>query len=205
MQPILRLGSVKDVSHFEAHLRSLRLSIPCDREPIQGNESPLRQPLWKGRIRIGNRIAIQPMEGWDGTADGNPSENTLRRWQRFGRSGAKLVWGGEAVAVSHQGRASPNQLVAADHTKTGLERLRESLLSEHRRTTGSDDGLLIGLQLTHSGRFSRPNFPDRAEPRILYRHPILDGRASLLNDYPILSDAEIEQVIADFRRAARMA
>ena len=72
MQPILRLGSVKDVRHFEAHLRSLRLSMPCDREPIQGNESPLRQPLVKGRIRIGNRIAIQPMEGWDGTADGTP-------------------------------------------------------------------------------------------------------------------------------------
>src|SRR5215472_2653062 len=202
---IARVGSMHTVERFQAHLRSLGVTIPCDRELLSAPDSPLAEPIERGGIRTANRIAVQPMEGWDGTADGNPTENTLRRWQRFGRSGAKLVWGGEAVAVSHQGRASPNQLVAADHTKTGLERLRESLLSEHRRTTGSDDGLLIGLQLTHSGRFSRPNFPDRAEPRILYRHPILDGRASLLNDYPILSDAEIEQVIADFRRAARMA
>ena len=79
------------------------------------------------------------------------------------------------------------------------------LLGEHRQTTGSDDGLLIGLQLTHSGRFSRPNVKERAEPRILYRHPILDTRAGLSNDYSVLSDAEIEQVIADFHRSARMA
>jgi len=38
---------------------------------------------------VGNRVAIQPMEGWDGTADGNPSELTVRRWQRFGCSGRR--------------------------------------------------------------------------------------------------------------------
>ena len=70
--------------------------------------------------RIGNRLAVHPMEGWDGTADGNPSENTIRRWRRFGRSGAKLIWGGEAVAVRHEGRANPNQLVIGPHTERGL-------------------------------------------------------------------------------------
>ena len=205
MQPILRLGSVKDVSHFEAHLRSLRLSIPCDREPIQGNESALRQPLVKGRIRIGNRIAIQPMEGWDGTADGNPSDNTLRRWKRFGRSGAKLIWGGEAVAVAHAGRANPNQLVAAAHTEEGLARLRAALVEEHRLTAGSDHHLFIGLQLTHSGRYSRPNAHNRPEPRILYRHPILDRKLKLAADYPLLTDSEIESIVEDFHRAAALA
>src|SRR6202011_4793282 len=94
-----------------------------------------------------NRLAVHPMEGWDGTADGNPSENTIRRWQRFGRSGAKLIWGGEAVAVSHEGRANPNQLVAAPYTQEGLAKLRTTLIAQHRITTGSDDGLLIGFQL----------------------------------------------------------
>jgi NADPH2 dehydrogenase len=202
---IARVGSMHAAERFQEHLRSLGVTIPCDREVLSAPESPLAQPIEHGGIRIGNRIAVQPMEGWDGTADGNPTENTLRRWQRFGRSGAKLIWGGEAVAVSHAGRASPNQLVAAEHTKKGLERLRSTLLSEHRHTAGSDDGLLIGLQLTHSGRFSRPNRKERAEPRILYRHPILDQRMGLANDYPVLTDAEIDQVIAEFHRAARMA
>src|SRR2546426_475022 len=145
------------------------------------------------------------MEGWDGMADGNPTDRTIRRWQRFGRSGAKLIWGGEAVAVSHSGRANPNQLLAALHTREGLAQLRAALVDEHRRATGSDDGLLIGLQLTHSGRYSRPNSHGRPEPRILYHHPILDQRLGLPADYPLLTDAEIDVIIEDFHRAGRMA
>src|SRR5215813_4533713 len=202
---ILRLGSIKSVRQFKEHLGALQLSIPCDLELASAAESPLRQPLVKSRITIGNRIAVQPMEGWDGTADGNPSEMTLRRWRRFGSSGAKLIWGGEAVAVSHEGRANPNQLVAAAHTYDNLARLREALAEEHRLVTGSDAGLLLGLQLTHSGRFSRPNAHDRGEPRILYRHPLLDRRLRLPHDYPVLTDGEIRAIVEDFHRAAAMA
>src|ERR1035437_1289488 len=201
----LRIGSVKDVARFREHLDSLHLSIPCDDELASGLESPLRWPLINGELKVGNRIAVQPMEGWDGTLEGKPSESTLRRWQRFGRSGAKLIWGGEAVAVSHEGRANPNQLVIAAHTEKGLAQLRAALIEEHRRTTGSDDALLIGLQLTHSGRFSRPHSYQRIEPRILYHHPILDRRQNLPHDYPLLTDAEIGVIIEDFHRAAETA
>ena len=72
------------------------------------------------------------MEGWDGETDGNPTEHTLRRWQNFGLSGAKLIWGGEAVAVCPDGRANPNQLYAADHTQEGLGKLLEALLQKLR-------------------------------------------------------------------------
>jgi len=202
---ILRLGSVRDVAHFKEHLDALRLTIPCDPELLRGTESPLAQPIVREGLKIGNRFAIQPMEGWDGTSDGNPSEHTVRRWQRFGRSGAKLIWGGEAVAVCQEGRANPNQLLAAPHTRAGLERLRAALIAEHRQVSGSDEGLLIGLQLTHSGRYSCPNQKGRPEPRILYRHPILDRRLNLSPDYPLLTDAEIGGIIEQFHRAARMA
>jgi NADPH2 dehydrogenase len=204
-RPIARLGSMHGIEPFQEHLKTLGVKIPCDPEPIAGADSPLAKSLARGRIKIANRIAVQPMEGWDGSADGNPSEHTIRRWQRFGQSGAKLIWGGEAVAVSHSGRANPNQLVAAEHTKRGLAQLRSALLLEHRQTTGSEEGLLIGLQLTHSGRFCRPNQKDRAEPCIVYRHPILDRRLGLAADYPLLSDAEIEAIVLEFHRAARIA
>ena len=203
--PFPRLGSVKDVAGFQKHLHSLALQIPCDPEVVTGAESPLLRPLVNGEIKIGNRIAVQPMEGWDGTLSGQPSEKTLRRWQHFGRSGAKLIWGGEAVAVSHEGRANPNQLVIAAHTEKGLTQLRTTLIEEHRHTTGSDDGLLIGLQLTHSGRFCRPNAYNRCEPRIVYRHPILDRRLNLPSNHPVLTDEEIEGIIEDFHRAAEAA
>jgi len=204
-QPILRLGSVKDTKQFMGHVQSLGLMIPCDTEITSGAGSPLLMPLVRSGIKVGNRIAVQPMEGWDGTADGKPSERTIRRWRRFGQSGAKLIWGGEAVAVCHEGRANPKQLLIARHTLEGLAKLRSVLVEEHCKTAGSEEGLFVGLQLTHSGRFCRPNEHDRPEPRILYHHPILDRRLELPSDYPILSDGEIARIIERFHCAAKTA
>jgi len=202
---ILRLGGVKNVAQFAEHLRELRLRIPCDLGILPAGESPLFSTVSRGGIKIGNRFAINPMEGWDGAADGAPTENTLRRWRRFGASGAKLIWGGEAVAVSHAGRANPHQLVIAEHTRSGLAQLRSELVAEHRRAAGSDAGLLVGLQLTHSGRYCKPNSQTRGEPKILYRHPILDRRLGLGADFPLLTDGEIGGIIEDFCRAGRIA
>jgi 2,4-dienoyl-CoA reductase-like NADH-dependent reductase (Old Yellow Enzyme family) len=203
--PILRLGAVKDVERFKEHLHSLGLDIPCDASIVSGPDSPLRQPLTRAGITLANRIAIQPMEGWDATRDGNISESMLRRWRRLGTSGAKLIWGCEAAAVSHAGRANPNQLLVSTHTLKGLHQLRIALAEGHRETAGSDKGLLIGLQLTHSGRYCRPNEHAKPEPQILYRHPILDRRLGLTADYPLLTDGEISEIIADFVRAAYVA
>jgi 2,4-dienoyl-CoA reductase-like NADH-dependent reductase (Old Yellow Enzyme family) len=202
---IIRLGTIKEVARFQEYLRALGLSIPCDDEIQHGNASPLLATLQRGDLRLGNRIAINPMEGWDGTLDGRPSEHTLRRWRRFGQSGAKLIWGGEAVAVRHEGRANPNQLVIAEHTREGLAQLRAVLIEEHKKVAGSDQGLLIGLQLTHSGRYCRPNADGRSEPRILYRHPILDRRLNLGADYPLLNDGDVRGIIEDFHRGAHVA
>jgi NADPH2 dehydrogenase len=202
---ILRIGSLKDFTGFQDHLQALHLKIPCDPQIVTGGQSPLRWPLERGPFKIGNRIAVQPMEGWDATPEGSPSENTVRRWQRFGRSGGKLIWGGEAVAVSHEGRANPNQLLASPRTQQGLAHLRSVLVREHILTTGAGDGLLVGLQLTHSGRYCRPNEHTHPEPRILYHHPWLDRRLKLPPDYPLLSDGEIESIIEDFHRAAYLA
>ena len=202
---ILRLGTLKEIPQFLERMKSLHLQIPCDPEIVPGNESPLWAPIQRGALKIGNRIAVQPMEGWDGTTDGNPTERTLRRWRRFGRSGAKLIWGGEAVAVTEEGRANPNQLQMAPHTEKGLAALRQVLIDEHRLTTGSADGLLIGLQLTHSGRFCRPHRHDRAEPQIAYHHPILDRRVGLSGESPLLSDSQIDSIIEKFCTAAASA
>jgi NADPH2 dehydrogenase len=199
---IHRIGSVKDVAQFQKHLTSLGVNIPCDSEILHGEASPLRHPIRSAGITIGNRIVVQPMEGWDGTTDGNPTESTLRRWRRFGSSGAKLIWGGEAVAVSAEGRANPHQLVIAEHTEKGLAKLRAALIEEHRLTTGSDDGLLIGLQLTHSGRYCHPTKEVGAQPLIAFHHPILDRRVRLTKDFPLLTDADLDAIIEQFHAAA---
>jgi NADPH2 dehydrogenase len=200
-----RIGSFREVSAFRAHLASVAPEMPSDDEILGAERSPLAAPLRLPGLEIGNRWAIQPMEGWDGTSDGNPSELTLRRWRNFGSSGAKLIWGGEAVAVAPEGRANPNQLLLADHTLAGLERLRRALVLAHEERFGSSAGLVVGLQLTHSGRFSRPLGKDLPAPRIAFRHPLLDRRSGVTDDSAILSDGEVGGLIESFVRAARRA
>jgi NADPH2 dehydrogenase len=199
------IGGIKTVADFKSHLANLQLSIPCDDVLQTGPSSPLAQPLNLDNKQIGNRFCIHPMEGWDGTVDGKPTEATIRRWRNFGFSGAKLIWGGEAVAVRHDGRANPNQLLINEKNKPGLAELRDALLSAHREVSNSTGDLLVGLQLTHSGRFSRPNEKTKPEPRILYHHPTLDMRVGVDETYPVLTDGEVREIIDDFIRAARIA
>lgn len=145
------------------------------------------------------------MEGWDGTAEGEPTDLTRRRWRHFGISGAKLIWGGEAVAVRHDGRANPNQLMFSAATQASLASLREDLVAAHRGRFGAnaDSDLYVGLQLTHSGRFSRPNVWNRAEPLAAYAHPVLDKRFPA--GVPIITDEEIDRLVDQFVDAARRA
>ena len=205
---------MKTVEAFRERLAALNLAIECDDEILKAPESPLAQPLdihgfrvggfHVGGFRVGNRWVIHPMEGWDGEEDGSPSELVRRRWRNFGRSGAKWIWGGEAMAVEHDARANPNQLVINEQTKDVLARLHDELVDAHREDFGTTDDLLVGFQLTHSGRFCRPTKKGPA-PRILYRHPILDRKFHLPDDYPVLSDDDIARIIERFIAAARVA
>lgn len=200
-----KITSLSGVAGFRAHLTELGIDMPCDDIVAGGPDSPLAAPLTVDGMRIGNRFAIHPMEGWDGTRDGAPSENTARRWRRFGESGAKLIYGGEAVAVRPDGRANPLQLVMTEETQGAIAALRQTVIDAHRQATGNDDGLVIGLQLTHSGRFCKPNDNRKFEQRILYRHPVLDRKFGIPADYPVLSDDDIWRLIDDYIVAAKRA
>jgi 2,4-dienoyl-CoA reductase-like NADH-dependent reductase (Old Yellow Enzyme family) len=199
-----RVASLKTAQAFRAHLDALGLDLPFDDRVLAAPDSPLAQPLTVGGWHAGNRWAILPMEGWDGTLDGHPSELTTRRWQHFGKSGAKVIWGGEAVAVREDGRANPNQLVIREDTVSALAGLRETLVAEHRARFGTADDLVIGLQLTHSGRFSKPTTKGPA-PRVAYRHAVLDRRVGVNSDAAVFTDDELDRLVDDFLVAAERA
>jgi 2,4-dienoyl-CoA reductase-like NADH-dependent reductase (Old Yellow Enzyme family) len=116
-----------------------------------------------------------------------------------------LIWGGEACAVRFDGRANPKQLYMADHTQSGIAELREILIKAHREAMGDDRGLVIGLQLTHSGRFCKPNDNTRFESIIAYHHPLLDKKFGYPVDRPVISDDEIKRLIEDFIITAKRA
>jgi NADPH2 dehydrogenase len=202
---LVRVPSLKTVADFRAHLTALGVDLKCDDSILTGESSPLSKSLEVNGRKIGNRWAIHPMEGWDGTTDGRPTAPMIRRWQRFGQSGAKLIWGGEAMAVREDGRANPNQLIIDEDHKKGLAELREALVKAHQEAHGKTDDLLIGFQLTHSGRFCRPRDKKKLEPRIAFRHPILDKKFGITSDEAVLTDSEIEKLIQCYIQAGKVA
>ncbi len=199
-----RMTRFRSAAALRAHLEQIGAAIPLDDESLSAAAgSPLAEPLDIGGKRAGNRFCIHPMEGWDATEDGLPTDTLLRRWRRFGESGAKLVWGGEAVAVVPEGRANPRQLLAPALGQGGLARLLDAVRSAHRETHGDDGDLVIAIQLTHSGRFAQP-LPGPRRPRVAFRHPLLDDRHGVPADGDcVLSDDEVESLLTAYVAAAR--
>ena len=162
------------------------------------------RPVKIGDRTIGNSMGVHPMEGCDATLDGKPGELTFRRWKRFGAGGAKLIWG-EATTVVPEGLANPRQLQLNEKNLPSLEQLLKQTRAAHREVFGQDDDLLIGLQLTHSGRYSY------RKPLIAYHHPQVDPVTyldkakgiKLPKEYPLLTDGELERLEDDFVLAAR--
>jgi len=205
---LTRVPSLKTVADFRAHVATLGIELPCEDSIAVGEASPLCAPVRGVTVNgknIGNRWAIQPMEGWDGTTSGGATDEVRRRWQRFGESGAKLIYGGEAMAVRPDGRANPNQLIIIEENKSDLAQIRELLVETHRQKYGRVDDLVVGFQLTHSGRFCKPTDKKRMEPRVAFRHPILDRRFNVTSDAQVFTDSEIDELIRCYVRAARIA
>jgi 2,4-dienoyl-CoA reductase-like NADH-dependent reductase (Old Yellow Enzyme family) len=200
-----RIATLKTAVAFRDHLERNAIPLAFDDQLAVPAETPLAMPIEVDGVRVGNRFCILPMEGWDGTSDGAPSDLTRRRWRNFGISGAKLIWGGEAVAVRHDGRANPNQLVMTPATQPAIARLRDELIAAHRERfgAGADADLFVGLQLTHSGRYARPVVYDQPAPLAAWAHPVLDRRFP--NGVRIVTDEELAQLEDDFAAAARLA
>jgi 2,4-dienoyl-CoA reductase-like NADH-dependent reductase (Old Yellow Enzyme family) len=196
---LARFFKFHSVADLEAESRQRGLDLR-----FSDDFSPLFQPATVGPLRAGNRLCIQPMEGCDGTLDGRPDELTFRRYRRFGAGGAKLIWG-EATAVLEEGRANPRQLLINDQTAPELERMLRECQQAHREAFGSDEDLLVGLQLTHSGRYSY------RQPLLAFHDPILDPRTvskvtgRSVEFAPLLDDEYLRRLVDHYVAAARLA
>lgn len=201
---------MRSVEDFRTRIAELGQELPIDERVLSaGEDSPLAAPLEIAGFRVGNRWCIHPMEGWDGTISGVPSEHTIRRWEHFGLSGAKLIWGGEAFAVREDGRANPNQLYFRPDNQEAMRDLLARLRQVHCERFGphAAEDLLVGLQLTHSGRFCRPIADMPPRPLLAYHHPVLDAKLGIdpSDDSCILRDEDIPALIDAYVRAAKMA
>jgi NADPH2 dehydrogenase len=152
----VRVAALKTADLFKRHLESSEIDLGFDPALLPPAESPFGQPFVDGPVRVGNRFCVLPMEGWDGTTEGEPSDLTRRRWQRFGASGAKLIWGGEAVAVRHDGRANPNQLLMSARNEPALASAICISVSSSR-TRGVSRARTSGTVRSRSPRTSTPS------------------------------------------------
>ncbi|QDU31004.1 NADPH dehydrogenase [Anatilimnocola aggregata] len=207
MSDYTKIAQLKTVDALRARLAELGLELPVDDQILTAaGGSPLAERLSLGTLTAGNRWCIHPMEGWDANRDGSPSPHTLRRWRHFGLSGAGLIWGGEAAAVQEDGRANPNQTLAVESNRAGLRALWDELQAGHQSLGADSPQMVAGLQLTHSGRFCRPN-DNRLEPRIAYHHPLLDAKFGIdpQNQSVVWTDSDLERLIDRYVAAARLA
>jgi NADPH2 dehydrogenase len=182
------------IDKLRDRLAELGLDIPVD--DVVDPAGPLAAPVTftdasAGRFTAPNRFAVLPMEGWDGTTAGAPTDLVTRRWDRFARSGCGLVWG-EATAVRADGRANPRQLVLGPSTADDIAALRARL----------DPAQVTGLQLTHSGRWSRP--AGTPAPRTAYAHPLLDARVGA-GANSAFTDDELDALVVAYADAAVLA
>ncbi|WP_252891617.1 oxidoreductase [Thermoclostridium stercorarium] len=187
--------SYRNIEEFKNDISENRLDIP-----LSLNTEYLSRKVKIGGFTLANSLAINPMEGCDGKYDGSPDELTFRRYERFSRSGAALIWF-EAVAVVPEGRTNPRQLWIHRNNVSSFRKLCGNIIENSNKEFGFTP--LLIMQLTHSGRFSKPD--GRPAPVIAAHNPYLDPMLDIDENYPVISDTELEQLEDKFVEAAVLA
>jgi 2,4-dienoyl-CoA reductase (NADPH2) len=178
-------------------IRELNVDIP-----LTSDLEVLFTPVDVVGRRLPNRFAVQPMEGRDSEADGAPGPLTFRRYRRYVAGGSGLIWF-EATAVVPEGRASPAQLCISDANFGEFRHLvEETRAAAHEAFDDSHDVLLV-LQLTHAGRYSRPAGMPR--PLIAHHSRILDPLTGVTPEHPTVTDDELDRLQVAFAHAAELA
>jgi 2,4-dienoyl-CoA reductase-like NADH-dependent reductase (Old Yellow Enzyme family) len=182
---------------LQAKITELGLDLPS-----QTDLAPLARPVRIGYKSAPNSLAIHPMEGCDGAPDGKPDTLTVRRYERFAHGGAGLLWF-EATAVTQEGRANPRQLLLVAENAAAMAALRERALSVGRAANGAEYAPFTVVQLTHSGRYSRPL--DKPAPVLAHHDGLLDKALNIPADQPLLSDDDLDRLQDRYVEAARLA
>ncbi|MGB2819708.1 MAG: NAD(P)-binding protein, partial [Phycisphaerae bacterium] len=168
--------------------------------PVCEDLSVLREEVHCGRLVVPNRLVVQPMEGCDATANGAPTDLTIRRYRRFGAGGAGLIWW-EATAIAPQARANPRQLYLHAGTVDGFAEMVRAARAAARESVGCEP--ICVLQMTHSGRYSRPG--SRPAPIIAHHSPVLDPAGGIAPDHSLISDEELDALQNAYVETARLA
>ena len=193
-------------------LRKLAASLSLD-VPMQEDISILGEILKIGPLTAPNRLAVNPMEGADGDSEGRPGELTLRRYKRFAEGGCGIIWV-EAIAVVPEGRANPRQLWLHDKNKDAFADMVKQSRQAAKDSMGVSHNPVIVAQLTHSGRYSKPE--GVSQPIIPQRDPYRDAMVpqqkpeiirglEARDTWPIVTDDYLDGLVEHYVKAAKLA
>jgi 2,4-dienoyl-CoA reductase-like NADH-dependent reductase (Old Yellow Enzyme family) len=168
--------------------------------PLADDTTVLKEPLQISTKLIPNRMVNHPMEGADGDAQGRPQELTRRRYLRFAEGGTGLIWF-EATAVVAEGKANPRQLLLSKETAKDFKALLQETMEAAVNTYGSGHRPYTVLQLTHSGRYSKP--VAKMQPIVAAPNPPLEGHVS--TSQRIITDEELSALEDRYAEAAALA
>ncbi|MHC4495613.1 MAG: oxidoreductase, partial [Planctomycetota bacterium] len=200
-----RLRTIEDLKRLSAQLN---VSVGT-----MEDVSILAEPVQVGGLVIPNSLAVHPMEGCDGDSQGRPGKLTLRRYERFAAGGAGLIWA-EATAVVPEARANPRQLWINQESKVSFAAMVKMMRRAAAESMGPDHKPVIVLQLTHSGRYSKPEgtahpiIPQRdpyRDPLVPQQKPNPDGKSKIPDDWPLVTDDYLDKLQEAYVEAARMA
>jgi len=169
---------------------------------VSDNVDALKKPVQLGNRRTPNSVVAHPMEGGDSDAIGNPTDLTFRKYERVARGGFGLIWF-EAVSVCEEGRSNARQLWISDETLPGFQALVKRTLKAAESFHPLGTRPLLIMQLNHSGRYSKPQ--GKPVPLIASHIPELDARLGIDETYPLVTDAYLDNLVAQFVKAAVLA
>ncbi len=193
------------MEHKQFHLRNVdllreELELLGLTLPIEEDLSPLAESVPLGDRRLVNRFVVQPMEGFDSLDNGGPGDLSVRRYTRYAAGRSALLWF-EATAILREARSNPKQLWLHDGSIDDFARLVDATRTEARQKF--DHEITMIVQLTHSGRYSKPGGVPR--PIIAHHSEVLDPKHSLPPDYPLVTDEYLDQLQDTYVDAAKLA
>lgn len=184
----------KSINELLGKAKELGLQLPYSEDA-----GILLQPTLVSGKQIPNRLVVQPMEGFDGKKNGSPGELTIRRYLRYAEGGSGMIWF-EATSVSEDGRSNPHQLMLNHDTLGEFKSLVDKTKFHAIKAFGSSHEPFLVLQLTHSGRYSRPD--GVSSEKVFNKNPWLDIKDE--GKY-LYSDEDIERIKDNYIRAIALA
>lgn len=156
----------------------------------------LGKPVTIGHLSCANRFAVLPMEGCDSNTDGSPSPLVRERYLKYAEGGFGLIWF-EANAIVPEGRANELQMML---TASNVSKFRD-LVRDVDELSMKKHGFkpIKILQLTHSGRYCRPE-GHLSRPLVPQHDPFLDKGNEV-----IVSDEYLDSLVERYVISAMLA